>query len=101
MRWLIPRLGRYHVDHLHVEVVVTTVSCVQEELRGGVDLSIRRGVARADIWPQHRNDMDTLIMSPALRSEEHTSELQSLLRISYAVFCLQKKIHLQKHTQYR
>src|SRR3546814_8498344 len=27
----------------------------------------------------------------ALRSEEHTSELQSLMRISYAVFCLQKK----------
>src|SRR3546814_9655067 len=28
-----------------------------------------------------------------LRSEEHTSELQSLLRISYAVFCLKKKKH--------
>src|SRR3546814_4090956 len=28
----------------------------------------------------------------ARRSEEHTSELQSLMRISYAVFCLQKKI---------
>src|SRR3546814_4935842 len=28
------------------------------------------------------------------RSEEHTSELQSLMRISYAVFCLQKKTHL-------
>src|SRR3546814_5982732 len=28
----------------------------------------------------------------ALRSEKHTSELQSLMRISYAVFCLQKKI---------
>src|SRR3546814_1615332 len=28
-----------------------------------------------------------------LRSEEHTSELQSLMRISYAVFCLKKKIH--------
>src|SRR3546814_3495655 len=28
------------------------------------------------------------------RSEEHTSELQSLMRISYAVFCLKKKIHL-------
>src|SRR3546814_9928330 len=27
------------------------------------------------------------------RSEEHTSELQSLLRISYAVFCLKKKLH--------
>src|SRR3546814_1807855 len=29
----------------------------------------------------------------ALRSEEHTSELQSLMRISYAVFCLKKKKH--------
>src|SRR3546814_7241082 len=32
----------------------------------------------------------------ALRSEEHTSELQSLMRISYAVFCLKKK--KQKHS---
>src|SRR3546814_4948922 len=42
-----------------------------------------------------------------VRSEEHTSELQSLMRISYAVFCLKKKkkvtqklpnsIHIQKH----
>src|SRR3546814_7912521 len=31
----------------------------------------------------------------ALRSEEHTSELQSLMRISYAVFCLKKKIPTQ------
>src|SRR3546814_8915432 len=28
---------------------------------------------------------------PTIRSEEHTSELQSLMRISYAVFCLKKK----------
>src|SRR3546814_4701364 len=28
---------------------------------------------------------------PTMRSEEHTSELQSLMRISYAVFCLKKK----------
>src|SRR3546814_2251334 len=33
--------------------------------------------------------------SGRLRSEEHTSELQSLMRISYAVFCLKKK---KKHT---
>src|SRR3546814_1255284 len=32
----------------------------------------------------------------AIRSEEHTSELQSLMRISYAVFCLKKK---NKHIQ--
>src|SRR3546814_3303535 len=38
------------------------------------------------------------VATPALadRSEEHTSELQSLMRISYAVFCLKKKKHKQK-----
>src|SRR3546814_6301970 len=34
----------------------------------------------------------------ALRSEEHTSELQSLMRISYAVFCLKKKTKNQQRT---
>src|SRR3546814_2632598 len=33
------------------------------------------------------------------RSEEHTSELQSLMRISYAVFCLKKKKKTNKTTQ--
>src|SRR3546814_4140393 len=33
----------------------------------------------------------------AHRSEEHTSELQSLMRISYAVFCLKKKNETNKH----
>src|SRR3546814_3373394 len=38
-----------------------------------------------------------------LRSEEHTSELQSLMRISYAVFCLKKKTYINRErmTQYR
>src|SRR3546814_5440028 len=38
-----------------------------------------------------------------IRSEEHTSELQSLMRISYAVFCLKKKkkqeIHVEHHSK--
>src|SRR3546814_10071565 len=34
------------------------------------------------------------------RSEEHTSELQSLMRISYAVFCLKKKINDNKKNQH-
>src|SRR3546814_7380590 len=33
------------------------------------------------------------------RSEEHTSELQSLMRISYAVFCLKKKTKNNKYTK--
>src|SRR3546814_1514638 len=38
----------------------------------------------------------------AQRSEEHTSELQSLMRISYAVFCLKKKTskHTTQHSYY-
>src|SRR3546814_10161656 len=41
------------------------------------------GVASTQQW----------IVAGILRSEEHTSELQSLMRISYAVFCLTKKTH--------
>src|SRR3546814_2234337 len=48
---------------------------------------------------------DTQMIVRRIRSEEHTSELQSLMRISYAVFCLKKKkkkkndkqIHNQKN----
>src|SRR3546814_5031457 len=36
-----------------------------------------------------------------IRSEEHTSELQSLMRISYAVFCLKKKKNKSSHTEHR
>src|SRR3546814_2567214 len=45
-----------------------------------VDLDIDRPAGRERAQRRHR-----------LRSEEHTSELQSLMRISYAVFCLKKK----------
>src|SRR3546814_7816968 len=41
-------------------------------------------------WYHRRN------ATPNRRSEEHTSELQSLMRISYAVFCLKKKKKLKK-----
>src|SRR3546814_1556255 len=40
------------------------------------------------------------LQTPSWRSEEHTSELQSLMRISYAVFCLKKKNKLYNTTQY-
>src|SRR3546814_7334755 len=45
-----------------------------------------------------RSPLGPLPVGKLLRSEEHTSELQSLMRISYAVFCLKKKqIHLHTH----
>src|SRR3546814_6045390 len=46
---------------------------------------------RRDARVGHRVSPYTFSVIPALRSEEHTSELQSLMRISYAVFCLKKK----------
>src|SRR3546814_2939020 len=45
---------------------------------------LARGLARL-----HRAELRPELLRP--RSEEHTSELQSLMRISYAVFCLKKK----------
>src|SRR3546814_5598228 len=44
--------------------------------------------------PFHSADLSTRIRPR--RSEEHTSELQSLMRISYAVFCLKKKPNTRK-----
>src|SRR3546814_7912403 len=41
---------------------------------------------------------ETRVLCEKSRSEEHTSELQSLMRISYAVFCLKKKKQ-KKHTK--
>src|SRR3546814_4788113 len=43
-------------------------------------------------------DQERFHREPTRRSEEHTSELQSLMRISYAVFCLKKKINTKRHT---
>src|SRR3546814_3752435 len=40
------------------------------------------------------NPTSSAFWLPPFRSEEHTSELQSLMRISYAVFCLKKKIKI-------
>src|SRR3546814_6581644 len=61
-------------------------------LGGGLDVPFdqRRADGGRDLMRKHRL---------AGRSEEHTSDLQSLMRISYAVFCLeQKKLQYKLHT---
>src|SRR3546814_3884360 len=52
-----------------------------------------------DLAPGEAVAFSTQLNAPpaAARSEEHTSELQSLMRISYAVFCLKKKNHHTTH----
>src|SRR3546814_9761297 len=51
---------------------------------GGARIAPEMVISRCNGSVMHRAE-------PASRSEEHTSELQSLMRISYAVFCLKKK----------
>src|SRR3546814_10332036 len=48
-----------------------------------------------------RNRAVVVAYAVAVRSEEHTSELQSLMRISYAVFCLKKKKDDKKQEKHR
>src|SRR3546814_1488888 len=64
---------------------------VEEELAVAGGLALEAGVVLAVL--AHRFDaVDARAFGRIpLRSEEHTSELQSLMRISYAVFCLKKK----------
>src|SRR3546814_6854039 len=56
-----------------------------------------RATPRSDLRAvRHDQKLVLLRQSGQPRSEEHTSELQSLMRISYAVFCLKKKTNKQK-----
>src|SRR3546814_3770470 len=58
-------------------------AAAQGESRRGVRAVVNREIRGATCSRQGRVELG--------RSEEHTSELQSLMRISYAVFCLKKK----------
>src|SRR3546814_1495306 len=55
--------------------------------------------------PPHENRgvhyLSDAVITVGARSEEHTSELQSLMRISYAVFCLQKKLDTATNDQHQ
>src|SRR3546814_7697757 len=57
------------------------------------------GICRANSGEKRPNTVETFTPTFSNRSEEHTSELQSLMRISYAVFCLKKNTH-QNNRQY-
>src|SRR3546814_5862597 len=88
------RVGRGDIHHQVVR---------QRRERGGAQHIVAGGVGAVPVLAEidpHRPAAATrsaaqpaapAAKSPEARSEEHTSELQSLMRISYAVFCLKKK----------
>src|SRR3546814_4644886 len=57
----------------------------------GVVSVVGRHLVRQRVARRRQRDAGIAVGRPNDRSEEHTSELQSLMRISYAVFCLKKK----------
>src|SRR3546814_7889488 len=77
------RAGKYSLIHCHTKRLMAPLRICQRYRTGTIVIAIK-------------------ISGKRLRSEEHTSELQSLMRISYAVFCLkkkktsQKRIHIQR-----
>src|SRR3546814_9706199 len=54
------------------------------------DVELERGLGEGILAPDREGE-DNAQQKDRVRSDEHTSELQSLMRISYAVFCLKKK----------
>src|SRR3546814_5331449 len=64
---------------------------------GGI--SIPAAARELGIGPNYLYRIAGTLESEGTRSEEHTSELQSLMRISYAVFCLKKKKKRYKDTE--
>src|SRR3546814_1266896 len=62
------------------------------------EVRVHRGLEHQIFRPEaeQRRDTREAQQEHRHRSEEHTSELQSLMRISYAVFCLTKKKHTSK-----
>src|SRR3546814_9279522 len=70
-----------------------TLACTASSrtLSGSRKLSARRAATRSAIARSRGR------ISLGTRSEEHTSELQSLMRISYAVFCLKKKTYTKQN----
>src|SRR3546814_5804056 len=79
-------------EHPHEAVRILFAPVGRRRETGQLDVAPRQpGVVQRDRQPdqhQHRPHRRGEVVA---RSEEHTSELQSLMRISYAVFCLKKK----------
>src|SRR3546814_8328701 len=85
------RVSLGYLDHAkrHQAITYALEAVIEEGLREDFG---SQGQAVIDLWqrldPVDPAMFDRLDSRTAIRSEEHTSELQSLMRISYAVYCL-------------
>src|SRR3546814_2357151 len=81
-----------HTPHLRIALLAERFKVTTETIRRDLDALSGRGLVNRAHGGAVAQPMG---VQPSIfereRSEEHTSELQSLMRISYAVFCLKKK----------
>src|SRR3546814_6808392 len=79
------RADRRLVGHIGEDIVAADRLLICADAIDAPDGAVRPGVGEIDLQVSDRTVLDPD------RSEEHTSDLQSLMRISYAVFCLKNK----------
>src|SRR3546814_10825135 len=78
------RVEERRIEHVRLERRIATVGPSDDRQLGGIGDTLLHEPPAGVIHIPDRG----LPRMPGIRSEEHTSELQSLMRISYAVFCL-------------
>src|SRR3546814_5265207 len=94
---LLPSLAKLHAAGIPVVTAVSRAEAPRVLCHVGADdVAVAEGVS--DYLFDHIGGSGEVLLIGGHRSEEHTSELQSLMRISYAVFCLKKKKNEKKLT---
>src|SRR3546814_4964179 len=92
------RPDKFEREQFSISDLTTEFDCTARALRFYEDEGLispsRVGLTRV-YSKRDRARLAWIMRAKNVRSEEHTSELQSLMRISYAVFCLKKKIYHQ------
>src|SRR3546814_2783684 len=86
-------------DGLQIEPGLVPASTKVELMDGLIQAGIKHIEATSFVSPRAVPQLADAaqVLANIGRSEEHTSELQSLMRISYAVFCLKRKKTIQQH----
>src|SRR3546814_2581065 len=83
-----------HYRKLSLLIYSVSARSTNCRIASALDNTGRRLVRQSSILASHSGEAriwNGCVFISVMRSEEHTSELQSLMRISYAVFCLKKK----------
>src|SRR3546814_7686706 len=91
------KLGHMVDDKMHARSTGPYSLITQQPLGGKAQFGGQR-FGEMEVWALEAYGAANILQEllTVKRSEEHTSELQSLMRISYAVFCLKKKKYTQR-----